>query len=461
MAFTDLFRFGSRPSLTASAKPIAMRARDRGWYPLVGEPYTGAWQRNDDLTLDTVLNNPVVFACTSLVSQSIGKLRLRLVRKDSNGIWTETTNPAWSPLLRKPNRYQTIVKFVEQWITSKLTAGNAYVLKERDGRGVISALYVLDPHRVKPLVADDGSVYYELGQNVLADLQQNSVIVPAREIIHDPMVCLFHPLIGVSPLYAAGLSAMQGLKIQNNQTMLFSNGSNPGGVLTAPGAIDDDTAKRLKDYWDTNFTGANVGKVAVLGDGLKYDPMVMNAVDSQLIDQLKWTDDMICCCFHVPPAMVNLVPSTWGTNIEPLLQQFYTQCIQSLLANFELSLDEGIELPLEYGTEFDIDDLIWMDTATKTKAAGDTIGSGTLSPDEARKKYFGIGPVPGGDSPFMQQQYFSLAALAERDGDQPFAKPAPGPKADSPDDAAAAEADAIAEAKAVRFLVTKGLRDAA
>jgi hypothetical protein len=52
-----------------------------------------------------------------------------------------------------------------------------------------------------------------------------------------------------------------------------------------------------------------------------------------------------------------------------------------------------------------------------------------MAPDEARKKYFGLGPVPGGATPYMQQQMFSLAALAERDANQPFAKPATPPPA--------------------------------
>ncbi|WP_416381322.1 hypothetical protein, partial [Klebsiella pneumoniae] len=38
--------------------------------------------------------------------------------------------------------------------------------------------------------------------------------VPAREVIHDRFNCLFHPLIGLSPIYAAGLAAMQGHHIQ-------------------------------------------------------------------------------------------------------------------------------------------------------------------------------------------------------------------------------------------------------
>ena len=86
-----------------------------------------------------------MYACVTLIATDIGKLRLRLVAQDDDGVWSETTNPAYSPVLRKPNRYQTIHKFVEQWITSKLKAGNAYVLKQRDERGVVSALVCPGP----------------------------------------------------------------------------------------------------------------------------------------------------------------------------------------------------------------------------------------------------------------------------------------------------------------------------
>ena len=328
-------------------------------------------------------------------------------------------------------------------------------MKERDQRGVVSALYVLHPRHVFPLIAPDGSIYYRLFREPLTDIfvtdldtdMPTEAIVPASEIIHDLMFAPYHPLIGVSPIYACGMAAMQGLKIQDNSTALFANGSNPGGILTAPGAISDDTAKRLKEYWDANYTGANVGKVAVLGDGLAYAPMTMSAVDAQLLEQLKFSAETICACFHVPPYMLGFGerPPHYA-NVEPLLQQYYAQCLQALLTAFESNLDEGLGLdPNVYGTEFDIDDLIWMDTATKTKAAADAIGAGALSPDEARAKYYGVGPVPGGDTPYLQQQYYALSALAQRDKDQPFSKPAtPAPAADptpalEPDDVAAAK----------------------
>jgi len=99
--------------------------------------------------------------------------------------------------------------------------------------------------------------------------------------------------------------------------------------------------------------------------------------------------------------------------------------LQSLITKFERSLDKGLELALTLGTEFAIDDLLLLDTATRTKAAHDSIVAGALAPDEARRKYFGLGPVAGGASPYLQQQMYSLAALAERDAAGPTPPPVP------------------------------------
>jgi HK97 family phage portal protein len=417
-------------TLRETLTPVPSGSTSRGsggWIPIVREPYTGAWQQNVEIRAETALSYYAVFACVTLISSDIGKLRLRLVSQDADGIWTETTNPAYSPVLRKPNRYQTTGKFVEQWMTSKLVHGNTFVLKERDQRGVVKALYILDPTRVTPLVAADGSIYYQLSRDDLNGVAQGDVTVPASEIIHDLMVALFHPLVGVTPLYACGMSAQQGLTIQSSSNLFFATGSRPGGTLIAPGAISDENAARLKAYWETNFSGQNVGKVAVLGDGLKYEAMTISAVDAQLIDQLKWTAETICSAYHVPPYMVQIGPPPPYANVEPLVQQYYSQCLQSLITALEVSLDEGLELITPYGTEFDIDDLIWMDTATRTKAAHEAISAGALSPNEARKKYFAVGPVPGGDSPYLQQQYYSLEALAARDAGPGTPTPPPPP----------------------------------
>jgi HK97 family phage portal protein len=435
----------SAPAGTAP-NPIPQTGRPSSIFGLVvREPFTGAWQLNQEVNPQTVLSYSAVFACVALIAQDIGKLGLRLVEQDDDGIWTETTAAAFSPVLRKPNRYQTRIKFIEQWLLSKLMWGNAYILKQRDASGIVRGLYVLNPTRVYVLIAPDGSVYYELLRDNLASLtewpaSEGGIVAPASEIIHDPMICLYHPLIGVTPIYACGLAATQGLAIQNNSAAFFTNKSSPGGILTAPGAISDETAARLKTTWETNFGGQNYGRVALVGDGLTYEPMAVNANDAQMIEQLKWSAETVCSCFHVPAFMVGIGAPPTYTNIEALNQQYYSQCLQSLIENLELSLDEGlglVDVPNHtYGTEFDLDDLLRMDTTTKTAAAKDGVSAGCLSPNEARKRYFDLGPVEGGDTPYLQQQEFSLAALAKRDAADPFVTPAPAPTPPPTDPAA-------------------------
>lgn len=401
-----------------------------GWWPwgVIRESYTGAWQSNVEVRADTALSYYAVYSCLRLVTTDMGKMCLRLVEQDDNGIWSETTSAAFSPVLREPNRYQTINKFIEQWILSKLMNGNTYVLKVRDQRRVVTSMHVLDPSRVKPLVTPEGGVYYELKRDDLSGLQEETVLVRASDIIHDTYIAPFHPLIGLSPIFACGLSVTQGLSIQNNSNQFFTNGSHLGGMMSAPGAISDETATRLL----ATIKSKNPGETLVAGDGLTYKEFAMSAVDAQLIEQLRMTAEQVCSAFGVPPYLVDIGPPPPYANFEPLLLKYHSQCIQSLSTNLEKSLDKGLGLVekidgRQYGTEFDIDDLIWMDTATKVKASGDSISSGSLSPNEARKKYYGVGPVKGGNTPYMQQQNYSIAALSERDADKPFSKPTPAP----------------------------------
>jgi HK97 family phage portal protein len=424
---------GYEITLRKQAPPGSNIVGDRGhwWWPIVREPFTGAWQRNEELRTETILSYYAVYACITLIAGDISKMRIRLVERSADGVWHEIEAPAFSPVLRKPNHFQNRIEFYEQWMLSKLIHGNTYVLKERDQSRIVRRLYVLDPLRVKVLVAPDGSVFYELGSDRLPRLEfQRTVTVPASEIIHDRNAPLFHPLCGVSPLMASGLAAAQGLNILGSSSKFFSQGANPGGILTAPGAIGDDTARRLKDHWEQNYTGTNVGRIAVLGDGLKYEQMSVNAVDAQLIEQLKMSAQTICTAFHVPPYMIGVEPPPSWNNVEALSQQYYSQCLQKYVEKIELGLDDGLGLTAvegkTYGSEFDTDDLLRMDTATKVKAVGDAIRAGFLAPNEGRKK-FDLGPVEGGESPYLQEQNFSLAALAKRDAGDPFAKPEPAP----------------------------------
>jgi HK97 family phage portal protein len=442
----------------APALPVEAYYSGRAWQSLVKEPFTGAWQRNIDIRLESVLTHTTVYACIKLIASDVAKVRLRLVQQDEDRIWVETDSPSFSPVLRKPNRYQNRIQFFQWWMTSKLAHGNTYVLKARDNRKIVTGLYVLDPLKTKVLVAPDGSVFYQLSSDNLSGIQESVVHVPASEIIHDVMNPLYHPLCGVSPITACALAAAQGLAIARNSAKFFENGSQPSGILTAPGTISDETAARLKEHWETNYTGENAGRTAVLGDGLQYQAMSINATDAQVVEQLKWTDEAICRAFGVPAFKVGVGPMPSYNNIEALNQQYYSECLQILIETVELCLDEGLGIGAgvktadgkTYGTEFDLDDLLRMDTATQVKTLAEGL-KGLYQPDEARRK-LNLPRTEGGDQVYLQQQNYSLAALAKRDAkDDPFATGASeAPAAEPP----AANDDEPTEAEAAKALLT-------
>ncbi len=400
-------------------KQLASIDSSRGWLPLIRESFSGAWQKNVEVRLEDVLTHPTVFACITLIASDVAKMRLMLVEHIGMDVWVPAENSAYSGVLARPNRFQTAQKFFEQWLFSKLIWGNAYVLLERDDREVVSAMYVLDPARVTPLVAPDGDVFYELRRDQMAPLEQDTIVAPARDVIHDPMYTLYHPLVGLPPLHASGLVATLGLNIQSNSTQFFANASQPGGILIAPKGISEEQAARLKATWEASVGGANRGRLAVIGGDLSYHPIAETAANSQLIEQWEATSKAIASTFHVPWHLVGGPPPPYN-NIQSLTVQYYTQCIQALAVQVEWCLDKGLGLKKPYGTMFNKDELLWMDTPTMVTTISAGVGAGVMKPNEGRRM-LNLGPVEGGETPYLQQQNFSLAALAKRDAqDQPF-----------------------------------------
>jgi HK97 family phage portal protein len=460
----DLFGLRITRLTEKQLAPVESRG---GWWPLIRESYSGAWQRNDEIRLTDVLSHPTVFACITLIASDIAKMRLRLVELDENGIWSETDSASFSPVLRKPNRFQTRIGFIKSWVISKLAHGNTYVLKQRDNRGgpnrgVVTAMYILDPQRVRVLVAPDGGVYYELKRDDLSSQPQQQIVVPASEMIHDVMYPLYHPLVGVGPIHACGLAATLGLQIQTNSSRFFTNQSSPSGMLTAPAAIGTETAERLKADFETRFAGENIGKLLVAGDGLTFVPFTMTAVDAQLSEQWRGASEAICSAFKVPRFKVGVGPDPSFNNGEMIDRQYYSQCLQELIETIEVLLDEGLGLNEKIdgrllGTEFDLDDLLRMDTSTMMTTLAVGTGAGILSPNEARLK-INQKPVTGGDVPVLQQQYWPLDQLAKRDtpgipAAPPRAELPPAPDEDDEDDELA-EADITAS---IGPLLTKAL----
>jgi HK97 family phage portal protein len=375
-----------------------------GGFRRVLEPFTQAFQLNQELSVGSLSAYPTLYACIDRISSDIGKLPFVVKQPDSNGINRTVDGGASGRLLDSPNGYQTASQFREAWIISKLTHGNALILKQPD------ALHVLDWERVEVLVSDGGSVFYKLRlasrQNLLPEqFGDGEITIPASDVIHDRINCLNHQLIGVPPMAAAYLPALKNHRILENNAELFKNGSQMGGLLSAPAGISDDDAAKLRDYWKAT----KPTDVRVLGMEAKFTPFVANGVDSQLVEQLKYSDIQIAQAFGVPPYLIGQdYPS--GLQPEQVINMYFRTTLQAYVVAMESLLTAGMPLAAGQHVTLDTSVLLRLDTARRAEVYGGLVAKGIFSTNEARAE-FDLPPVDGGDQILRQQQDVPLASL--------------------------------------------------
>lgn len=399
----------------------------------VREPFTGAWQQNQTLTTrDGMLASSAVFSCVDLISSDVAKLRIKSVRLQ-DGVWQEYSAPRFTGVLRKPNPYQTRLQFFKNWLSSKLAYGNAYILLSRNASGAIVQMDVLNPRYVVPLVAPDGSVFYQCTVSPLQVSPMESVVFPARDIIHDRGITSWHPLIGMTPIAACAASATLASAISTNSAAFFSNAARPSGILSAPGAISDSTAARLKQQIEQGYSGNNAGRLLVAGDDMTYSPMTMTGADAQTIEQLKWTAEDVARCFHVPGHKIGLDTGARTASSSAIYESmYYSDCLQYYLEAVEQLLDDAFSVPDSTGLRFDLTGLMRMDETARHTANAQAVSAGYMTPNEARATV-NLPPVPGGETPYLQQQNFSLQALAKRDASgDPFGSASANPPEEDP-----------------------------
>lgn len=401
--------FGFNITREKSAQPV--NDWRHGWR-VIHEPSAGAWQRNEELKRGDLTCYPALYACLNRITQDIGKLPFLLKKKQANGIWDEEHNPAYSPVLRKPNGYQTQQQFREAWILSRLMDGNVFVLKQRDARQVVTALYVLDPCRVEPLVSESGRVFYRLSygtaNNLLpASFDGTQVTVPASEIIHDRINPFHHQLLGVPPLCAAAMATGKNIRILRNSSTFFENNASPGGLITVPAGMSEEDADKITAFFNDNFTGAKSGRIGAIGADLKFTPFAFKAADSQLVEQMRYSDEQICQPFGIPPFKIGIGSIPAGLGVDAINLLYHEDALSGHIEAMENLLDEALGLPQDWGIWLDTSPLFRMDEGKQADVATKLVGGGVETPNEGRMR-FNRPPLEGGDTVYMQQQDFPL-----------------------------------------------------
>ena len=337
----------------------------------------------------TAMRVTAVYSCVRILSEAIASLPLHLYKQiDKGGKEKAIEHPLYKLLHDEPNPEMTSFVFRETLMSHLLLWGNAYAQIIRNGKGQVVALYPLMPNRMTVDRDSNGRIYYTYSVNEsdnpkLRKLGQ--IRMTKDEIFHIPALG-FDGLVGYSPIAMAKNAIGMALATEEYGAKFFANGASPSGVLEHPGNIKD--PDRLRESWNTLFQGSgNSHKIAVLEEGLKYQPIGISPNEAQFLETRKFQIDEIARIFRVPPHMVGDLDKSSFSNIEQQSLEFVKYTLDPWVTRWEQAIHRSLLLESEktdYFAKFNVDGLLRGDYQSRMNGYATGIQNGFLSPNDIR-----------------------------------------------------------------------------
>jgi len=349
--------------------------------------------------------NPVVAACVGVYASTLNEAPLVVANPDG------ALNPSHplSLLFKQPNPRMGQAEFWQIVWTYLAIGGNAYIVKVRSSLGNVVELYPYSDAHVAPLLNDMGWIYayrYNSG-NVVQDWPLDDVIHIQNPAYRDPLQ--MHK--GVSPITVAWDKINTYNELQATIYSLVASNAVPSGILSAPGDVPISQVESLKVQLRKrkDASGKDRTDAIVLGNGMSYQQMGLDAQRLQAIETVRELETAICGAFRIHPAVVQtsagLAISTYNN-----LQSAYAEYTKLTRVPFWNSLEEQIEagfrkewpqIALQFDTAYVqalLPEAETIETSTVSQFTNNII---TLN--EARQA-LSYDPVDNGDVYFYQQQ---------------------------------------------------------
>lgn len=408
-----------------------------GWLP-AGTPWN-FWQLGRD-PLGQGAQSAMVEACISAYAQTVAMCPGDHWRLKPDGGRERITNSALCRILRFPNEYQSISDFLLNLTWNLYQHGEAFALAIRNDRNEIDELHLMRSRDCMARIAEDGSVFYALGGNEIVDRMLGHVMVPARDVLHVRLHTPRHPLIGESPILAAQLALAAGNAALQRQISFFANESKPSIMLSTDNVITKEQALQMKESWDAQTRGGGIGGTPILSGGFKPIIVSNTAVDAQLAETLKMSDQSVALAMRVPLQVLGIGGTPYAST-EALMQSWIATGLGFALNHIEEAIGLLFKLrgqPEEY-VEFSTSALLRSSFKDRVEGYARGVQGGIFAPNEARAD-FELPAAEAGEEPRVQQQVLPLShfdKLLEQQSAKPLALPPPD---DEPTEAEAAKA---------------------
>lgn len=372
---------------------------------------------------ESAMRSSAVFACVTLLSQTLAALPLKVLKKQADGSQMEAPDhPAYYLLHDEPNAVMTSVLFREYMMANVLLGGNGYAAigKTRSGR-TLDLLplpyWSVESERV------NGRMRYRVRLT-----GGDEEFVDQDSMIHVPGLG-FDGLRGYSVIsHAARESVGLAIATEEHGARMFENGATMQVVLSHPKNLSEGAQKRMEAKFDEHHKGlSNVARALVIEEGMTLTTVSMSMEDAQFLETRRFQVEDICRFFRVPPHMVGHTDkqTSWGTGVEQNTLGFLQFTLVPWLVRFEQEYNRKLFPRSPFYAQHKTQGLMRGDSKARAEYYSKLFATGGISPNEIRRAE-DMRPIPGGDRYFVPANLIPLDQAGKAKPGESERKPEPG-----------------------------------
>ena len=337
-----------------------------------------------NITPNSVMTLSAAWACTRLISETIGTLPLQLYERTDAGRRLATEHPLYRILHSSPNANATASTYWEAKSAALLNQGNGLSEKQiLNGRLV--GLKFLAPNRLtRRRMADGQYQFFYTEDNGQQRPVQNS------RLFHVPGFSL-DGRWGVSAISYGARVFGSALAASQAANSTFEKGLQPAVYFKWDRVLKKEQREEYRENMDKIRGSLHAGQSPLLEAGMSAEAIGINPKDAQLLESRAFSVEEVCRWYLVDPSMVGHgnKDSHWGTGLEQKMLRFITFTLRPWLTRIEQAINKSLLAPQDQGryyAEFSIEGLLRGDAAARAALYSVMVNNGIWSRDEVREK---------------------------------------------------------------------------
>lgn len=389
----------------------------------VSQTYFTRSQSGVSVTSESALKSSAVYAGIRYHGQTVGQLPWGAYRPSKQGKGNEliTKNEfagITNVLNRRVNQHMSSQQFREVMISHAILYGNGVAEIERATTGRATALYILNPERLK-FESDGETVEY-----IYQDPRRGEIVFSETEVFR--ISCYGTrpdmPMLGQSVIEFAAESIGWQQATELFGAAYFRNGVHPSGMITLKNALTPEAYKLFSESLEEKFSGSRGAHKPFITDGeASYTKFGIQANEAQFVETLQHQIDDIARWIGVPPSKIgHMIHSGVRANVEHESIAVVQDHTMPWVRRFENEADIKLFRDNEnLFTRMDLTALLRGDSVSRAQYYQTMRNMGALNADEIREME-DFNPIPDGSGQIyvMQGQYLPLSQIGDQSRDQ-------------------------------------------